>query len=383
VINTKRDLYEILEVSKTATADEIKKAYRKKALQYHPDRNPGNKESEEKFKEATEAYSILSDADSRAKFDQFGHAAFSGNGGGGPGGGFGGFQGGDFSGFEDIFGDIFGSFFGGGGGGGRGDGRPVGRDLRYAMNITFEEAAFGTEKTIQLQRHASCEVCAGSGAAKGSTKKSCTDCRGTGQTRIQQGFFTLARTCGACGGAGEVISKPCPDCRGEGVKIKSSKVAVKIPAGIDNGQRLKLREEGDGAPGGGRSGDLYVEIKVDSHPFFERQDADVICRVPISYSLAALGGEIDVPTLEGPVKLKIPVGTDSGKVFRLRNKGITVLGSNSRGDQHVEVNIEVPKKLSEERKELLQKLKAVEDKEVADKGSESGIFEKMKKAFGA
>ena len=371
----KRDYYEVLGVPRTATADEIKKAYRKKAVQFHPDKNPGNKEAEDKFKEATDAYSVLSDVDARAKYDQYGHAAFEQGGGGG------GFHA-DFSGFEDIFGDVFSNFFGGAGasGGRRSKGR-AGNDLRYDMEVTFEEAAFGCEKEVTIGRRTTCETCAGSGAASGSGKERCSQCDGHGQIRIQQGFFTLARTCHACNGQGEVIKNPCGTCSGSGLKMKESRLKVKVPAGVDHGQRLKMRGEGEPGAGGGPSGDLYVQIMVKEHPIFERQESELICEVPISYSSATLGGEIEVPSLEGKVKLKIPAGTASGKVFRLKNKGIPVLGSNPqrRGDQHVRVYVHVPKKVSDQERELLEKLASVQGAIVDDTGK--GFFEKVKDIF--
>ena len=374
---TTRDLYEVLEVSRTANLDEVKKAYRKKALQYHPDRNPGNKEAEERFKEATEAYTILSDADKRAQYDQFGHAAFQNM---GAGGGFDPF-GADFSGFEDIFGDLFGAFFGGamGGGGRRRTRGRAGRDLRYDLEIEFEEAAFGAEKEIKIPRRVPCEACQGSGAAKGSKAESCSECRGSGQIRVQQGFFTISRTCHVCGGQGQVIRTPCESCAGAGSREKEGKINVKIPAGIDDGQRLKLRGEGEAGSGGGPSGDLYVQIAVKKHPIFERQESEIICEVPITYSAAVLGAELEVPTLEGKTKLKIPAGTPSGKVFRLKNKGIQVIGTNRRGDEHVRVAILVPKRVSDERRKLLEKLKEIDEKDLQEESK--GFFDKMKDIF--
>lgn len=372
---SKRDYYEVLGVSRTASLDEIKKAYRKKAVQYHPDKNPGNKEAEEKFKEATDAYSVLSDKDGRAKYDQYGHAAFE------QGGGAGGFHA-DFSGFEDIFGDVFSTFFGGAaaGGGRRGKGR-AGNDLRYDMEVTFEEAAFGCEKEVTIGRRTTCEACAGSGATAGSGKDRCSQCDGHGQVRIQQGFFTLARTCHACGGQGEVIKNPCGQCSGSGLKMKESRLKVKVPAGVDHGQRLKMRGEGEPGAGGGPNGDLYVQIMVKEHPVFERQESELICEVPITYASATLGAEIEVPSLEGKVKLKIPAGTASGKVFRLKNKGIPILGSNPqrRGDQHVRVYVHVPKKVSDQERELLEKLASIQGAAVDDTGK--GFFEKVKDIF--
>jgi molecular chaperone DnaJ len=372
---SKRDFYEVLEVSKSASLDDIKKAYRKKAVQFHPDKNPGNKEAEEKFKEATEAYSVLSDAENRARYDRFGHAAFT------QGGGAGGFQSGDFSGFEDIFGDIFGSFFGGAMGGDprRSRGR-AGNDLRYDLDVTFEEAAFGCEKEVSLTRRVRCDDCSGSGAAKGSSKERCPQCDGAGQIRIQQGFFTLARTCHACGGVGEVVKNPCRSCSGSGLRTKESTLKIKVPAGVDNGQRLKMRGEGEPGQGGGPSGDLYVQILVADHPLFQRQESEVVCDMPISFSVAVLGGEIEVPSLDGKLKLKIPAGTPSGKVFRMKNKGIPILGSSPqrRGDQHVRVHVHVPRKVSEKEKKLLEELATIQGTVVDD---DKGFLDKMKEMF--
>ena len=372
---SKRDYYEVLGVSKAASLEDVKKAYRKKAVQFHPDKNPGNKEAEDKFKEATEAYSVLSDAENRAKYDRFGHAAFSQGGGG--------FQGGDFSGFEDVFGDIFSTFFGGGMSGDprRGRGR-AGNDLRYDLDLTFEEAAFGCEKEVTLGRRAQCETCAGSGAAKGTSRERCRQCEGAGQVRVQQGFFTLARTCNVCSGSGEVVKNPCTDCSGSGLRLKESKLKVKVPAGVDHGQRLKMRGEGEAGAGGGPNGDLYVQISIEEHPVFQRQDHEVVCEVPITFSAATLGTEIEVPSLDGKIKLKIPPGTPSGKVFRIKSKGIPVLGSNPqrRGDQHVRVYVHVPKSVSDDERELLEKLAAIQGTTVHE-GGDRGFFDKVKGIF--
>jgi molecular chaperone DnaJ len=368
----KRDFYEVLGVGRSATADEIKKAYRKLAVKYHPDKNPGNKEAEEKFKEATEAYSVLSDASGRSKYDQFGHAAFEQGGGG--------FNG-NFEGFEDIFGDIFSSFFGGSQGGGNSRNRgQAGRDLRYDLEVTFEEAAFGAEKEVELARRVACTTCTGSGAAEGSNPENCGQCGGSGQVRMQQGFFTISRTCSTCSGQGRVIKNPCKKCRGTGLSTINSKLKVTIPAGIDHGQRLKLRGEGEAGQRGGPAGDLYVVIAIKSHEIFERHEADIICEVPITYTTAVLGADIEVPTLEGKVAMKIPAGTTSGKVFRLKNRGVQILGTSRRGDQHVKVRIVVPKKLTEQHKKALLNLK---DHETADVEQEEGqgFFGKMKGMF--
>lgn len=381
----KRDCYEVLGVSKTATLDEIKKAYRKKALQFHPDKNPGNKEAEDKFKEATEAYSILSDTEARKKYDTFGHDAFAQGAGAGPGG----FQGfGDFSDFEDIFGDLFSSFFGGafGGAGGAGAGGGArrgrvrsGRDLKYDLEITFDEAAFGGEKRIKVDRRVLCSECEGSGAAKGSSPETCSQCRGAGQVAMQQGFFTITRTCSMCQGTGKVVKNPCKMCHGAGLKSAISEINVKIPPGIDHGQRLKLRGEGEAGMQGGPSGDLYVVISVKPHPIFERHESDIVCEVPIPYSTAVLGGEVEVPTLEGKAMVKVPAGTASGKVMRLKSKGIQILGSNRRGDQHVRFYIQVPKKVSDKQKAVLEKLKEFDQENLTH--DEKGFFDKMKDLF--
>ena len=373
---SKRDYYEVLEVSRDASLSDIKKAYRKKAVQYHPDKNPDNKEAEEKFKEATEAYSVLSDEENRGKYDQFGHDAFS-QGGGFGAGGFSGFEG-----FEDIFGDIFSSFFGGaaGGGGGSSTRGRSGSDLLYELSVSFEEAAFGTDKEIEVGRRRSCDECDGSGAKAGSTPETCQDCQGQGQIRLQQGFFTIARTCGRCRGAGTIIKDPCRVCSGSGLKTIKNKLKVNVPAGIDHGQRLKLRGEGEGGTAGGPSGDLYVVVNIKEHAIFERHNSDIICEVKIPYTTAALGAEIEVPTLEESfTKLKIPPGTLSGKIFRLKGKGIPFLGSEQRGDMHVRVAIIVPKRLSEEHRAVLEQLKEVE---VDDTQADSrGFFDKVKEMF--
>lgn len=371
-MGSKRDYYEVLGVSRGASQDEVKKAYRKLALQYHPDRNPDDKVAEEKFREATEAYTVLNDADNRQRYDQFGHAAFDQQGGGG----FGGFQG--FEGFDDIFGDIFSSFFGSSAGGGR-SGASVGRDLKYDLEIDFEEAVFGAEKEVSFNRRVSCDDCSGTGVASGSSPETCSDCGGLGQIRFQQGFFTLSRTCSRCQGRGSIIKNPCKNCKGSGLKSKKVKIKVSIPGGIDNGQRLKVRGEGEAGTNGGPAGDLYVVMSVKDHPIFERQDSELICEIPISYSTAVLGAEIKVPTLEGETSLRIPAGTASGKVFRLKNRGVQIIGTNRRGDQHVRVVIKVPKAVSKEHREALDALKKFEN----EKAEEEGFFNKVKNVFGS
>lgn len=372
---TKADYYELLGVSRNASEDELKKAYRKAAMRCHPDRNPGDKAAEEKFKELSEAYQILADPEKRAQYDRYGHAAFEQNGGAGFSGGF------DFSGnFEDIFGDIFGDFFGGGAGrGGRRRARR-GEDLSYNMEISFEEAAFGTEKTISVPRSAVCDTCQGKGAKPGTSAKMCSACRGSGQVRFQQGFFTIARTCNQCGGQGTVITDPCPTCHGTGAVRKTSTIQVKIPAGVDTGARLKLRGEGEAAPAGGAPGDLYVLLRVREHPLFSRQHNEVICEIPLSFPQAALGTELEVPTLEGKLKMKVPPGTQSGNVFRLRGKGIVDLRGGSRGDQLVRMVVETPRKLSARQRELLEEFARLDGADVHPMSK--GFFEKVKELFG-
>ena len=353
-MSNKRDYYEVLGVQKNSSKDEIKKAYRKLAMQYHPDKNPGNPEAEAKFKEASEAAEVLSDDEKKSRYDQFGHAGVNGQ--GGPGG----FQGsGDFGDFGDIFGDIFGDMLGGGRGRGRGgrksQGRP-GDDLQMGVEIDFSEAAFGCEKTISLTKNIKCETCNGSGAKAGSSPMTCDYCHGHGEVRRQQGFFTVASTCPKCNGSGRMIKDPCGSCSGAGKKKKKVDLQVKVPAGIDGGQRLKLSNEGDAGALGGPNGDLYVVINIKPHEIFEREEFDVHCTVPISFSRAALGAEIEVPTLSGKVALKIPAGTQAGVKMRLKGKGIQRLGGYGVGDQIVTVHVETPTKITSEQKELFQRL---------------------------
>lgn len=343
----KRDYYEILGVAKGASDDELKKAYRRLAVQHHPDRNPGDKAAEDKFKEINEAYQVLSDPQKRQAYDQFGHAGLGGMGGFG-GGGFG--EG--FGSFSDIFDNIFGDIFGGGGpGGGRASG---GIDLRYNLEITFEEAAFGVEKKIAFEKEANCETCRGSGAKAGTTPKPCKTCRGTGQVRFNQGFFVMTRTCSACMGRGQTIDEKCADCRGRGRVKRPTTVNVRVPAGIDSGQRLRLRGEGEIGEPGGQPGDLYVHVGVREHPLFQRENEHVILDMPITFVQAALGADVEVPTLGGTSSLRIPAGTQHGAVMRLKGKGIKRLNGAGNGDQLIRILVETPTQLSAKQKELLQ-----------------------------
>ena len=343
----KRDYYEILQVTREVSGDELKRSYRKLAIQYHPDRNPGDSTAEERFKELSEAYAVLSDPQKRSTYDRFGHA---GMGGGGFGGGFEqGFGGG--AGFSDIFDNIFGDIFGGGGAGG---GRAQGVDLRYHMEVSFTEAAFGVEKEITFEKESPCDGCSGSGAEPGSDPKLCGTCQGAGQVRMSQGFFTIARTCPRCEGRGSIIEKFCKKCRGAGRMKKPHVLSVKVPAGIDDGQRLRLRGEGEMASQGGSPGDLYVEIQVKAHPLFHRQNEHVILELPITFVQATLGATIDVPTLEGSAPLKIAAGTQNGEVKRLRGKGIKRLNGSGFGDELIKIVVETPARVSAKQKELLR-----------------------------
>ncbi len=371
-MNAKKDYYDLLGVGRNANDDELKKAYRQLALKFHPDKNPGDKQAEEKFKEVSEAYQVLADPEKRAQYDQFGHAAFDG---GSPfGAGF------DFSsGFEDIFGDIFGDFFGSGTGRRRARSQR-GEDLRYNLDISFEEAAFGTEKKIKIPRHSNCETCKGSGSKPGTSPRTCSTCHGRGQVSFQQGFFSVSRTCSQCRGQGTIIGDPCPTCKGAGKVRKFHTLGVKIPGGVDTGSLLKLRGEGESGSLGGPSGDLYVAINVQPHPIFVRDGLEIVCEVPISFHQAALGAEIEVPTLHGKVKLKVPYGTQSGKVFRLKGKGLKEVHSYHQGDQHVRVSIETPTHLTARQKELLKEFAALGGEEIHPLSK--GFFEKVKEIFG-
>lgn len=350
---TKRDYYEVLGLSKTASEDEIKKAYRKLAMKYHPDRNQGNKDAEESFKEVNEAYAVLSDAQKRSNYDRFGHSAS----GSGPGG-FGGFSGAEgFGGFADAFGDIFGDIFGarsGGRSGARNSYR--GSDLSYQVEITLEEAAHGKEMKIRIPSWNNCKTCNGSGAKPGTSPKECETCHGHGAVRIQQGIFNMQQTCPTCHGTGKVISEPCEECHGQG-RIKTEKtLEIKIPQGIDDGMRI--RSTGNGEPGtnGGQAGDLYIEVHIKPHNIFERDGDDLHCQIPVSITTAALGGEIEVPTLGGAARIDIPAGTQAGKVFRLKGKGIKGIHSTYPGDIYAHILLEVPVRLTEHQRKLFKEL---------------------------
>ena len=347
---SKPDYYELLGVDKSANDAELKKAYRRLAMKHHPDRNPDDPAAEAKFKEAKEAYDILSDAEKRSAYDQFGHAAFEGGMGGGGGGAAG------AGGFGDIFGDMFGDIFGGGAGGGRQRQRR-GSDLRYNMELSLEEAVRGVEKSVTIPRMSGCKTCHGSGAKAGSTPKQCGTCNGQGQVRIQQGFFSVQQTCPQCQGNGTIISDPCNDCHGQGRIKENKKLSVKIPAGVDEGDQIRLSGEGENGGTGGINGDLYVSVTLKPHAIFTREGVDLHCTVPISYSTLALGGEFEVPTLDGRAKLKIPAGTQSAKMFRLRGKGVkNVRNAGFVGDLYCEVSVETPVNLTKRQKELLQEL---------------------------
>ncbi|KTD08541.1 molecular chaperone DnaJ [Legionella jamestowniensis] len=367
----KQDLYELLGVSRSASDAEIKKAYRKLAMKYHPDRNSNDKEAEEKFKDIQSAYAVLSDSQKRAAYDRFGHAGVDPSMGGH--GGFGGF--GDV--FEDIFENIF------SGGRGRGQSRAQrGADLQVNVQMTLEEAALGKQIEITVPRHVACQSCHGSGAKKGSTPKNCETCNGIGQVRIQQGFFSIQQTCPSCHGEGKVITDPCNSCHGQGRVRESKKLTVKIPAGVDNGDRVRLGGEGEAGINGGPAGDLYVQVNIKAHAIFERHDSDLYCEVPISFMTAALGGSIEVPTLEGRVTLKVPGETQTGKTFRLRGKGMKSVRGHATGDLLCRVVVETPVNLSKEQKELLSKLQdSLDSSKKTHSPRSSSWFDGVKKFF--
>ncbi len=376
---SKRDYYQVLAVARDASEQDIKSAYRRLALKHHPDRNPGDKAAEDKFKEAAEAYAVLADADKRARYDRFGHAAVAG-GGGAPG-----FDPTIFSEFDDIFGSI-GDIFGFGGGRRRG-GPQRGADLRYDLDISFEQSATGAETTIQIPRRETCETCTGSGSAPGSPPTTCPQCRGSGQLRYQQGFFTVARTCGQCRGSGRIVTKPCQTCHGEGTVEHLRKLTVKVPAGIATGQRLRLMNEGEAGANGGPPGDLYVVLNVQEHPFFQRDGNDLACEIPVNFTTLALGGEIKVPSIKKDTEtLKVPEGTATGSVFRLRGKGMPDVSGRGRGDLLITVQAITPRKLTKEQRKLFEQLAAIlppqEFEPTSRDADERGIFDKVKDIFG-
>ncbi|MFQ5695745.1 MAG: molecular chaperone DnaJ [Terriglobia bacterium] len=372
----KRDYYDVLGLAHNANEDEIKKAYRRAALQWHPDRNPERKaEAEEQFKEVTEAYSVLADPQKRAAYDRYGHAGVAGQ----P---FGGFNQDIFADFADLFGDFFGFEDLFGMGSGRRSTRPRrGPDLRYDLELSFEEAARGLETRIKIPRHEACAECGGSGARKGSVLAACSACHGRGQLRYQQGFFTVSRTCPQCGGAGHVIRDACPACRGQGQQRRERTLEVHIPPGVDTGTRLRIAGEGEAGSNGGPPGDLYVILHVAEHPFFERREANLYCSLPVSFPQAALGAELRVPTLDGQRSLKVPAGTQSGTIFRLRGHGLPNLNGRGKGDLYVEVRVEIPKRLTREQKRLVEELGQTLPAENRP-AEKAGLFDRVKDIFG-
>jgi molecular chaperone DnaJ len=378
---SKRDYYEILGVPRDATDQQLKSAYRKLALKYHPDRNQQNAEATERFKEAAEAYAVLCDKDKRAAYDRFGHAGVSGAGAGG-------FDPSVFAGFEDIFGNL-GDLFGFGdvfGGRRRRGGPQRGSDLRYDLEISFEESFTGTETAIQIPREETCETCSGSGAAPGSAPEICSQCRGTGQLRFQQGFLTVARPCPNCRGTGKMISRPCQACRGAGRVGRERKITAKIPAGIATGQRLRLYGEGEHGSAGGPPGDLYVVVHVQEHSFFHREGDDLYCEMPITFPLLAIGGRVRVPIVNGAEEITVPAGTQPGTRFKLRGKGMPNVSGRGHGDLYVIARVAVPKKLTKDQRRLLEELGALLPQEqielAAGDGAEKPFFEKVKDIFG-
>ncbi len=369
---SKADYYEVLGVSRDASDQELKSAYRKQAMKYHPDRNPGDHASEEKFKQASEAYQVLSDADKRAAYDRYGHAGLGGQGfGAGP------FAGGVDIG--DIFGDLFGEMFSMGGTGHRASRQQRGDDLRFDLAINFEDAFFGTEVEVKLRRLEPCGSCKGTGSASGRGPSVCSHCQGRGQLRYQQGFFSVARTCSACGGTGTVISDPCSACRGETRATNEFKLKVKVPAGVEDGTRIRYAGEGDAGRGGGPRGDLYIVLSVRAHDFFERHGYDLHCVIPISFPQAAMGAEFEIPGIDGPVSIKVPEGTQSGREVKVRGRGVPYLNEKGSGDLIVKVVVQIPKKLNRAQRELVAKL--AETMSVENKPTAPGLIEKMKDLF--
>jgi molecular chaperone DnaJ len=381
---SKRDYYEVLGIARSASDVDIKSAYRKLAMKYHPDRNPGDKVAEERFKEAAEAYAVLADAEKRSLYDRFGHAGVS-TAAGGPG-----FDPTVFTGFEDIlgglgdlfgFGDLFGSAR-------RRGGPQRGADLRYDLEITFEESARGSETTVQIPRQETCETCSGSGAAPGSSPTVCPQCRGQGQVRFQQGFFTVARACPQCRGSGRIITKPCTTCRGAGRVTRERKITVKIPAGIATGQQLRLQGEGEAGAAGGPPGHLYVVVHVQEHDFFRRDGVNLFCEIPVNFTTVALGGEIQIPTLDGSETVKIPEGTQTGTTLRLRGKGMPDVNGRGRGDLFATIQVQTPKKLTKEQRHLIEQLARAlpqdkfEPRSREDTHEERNLFDRVKDMFG-
>jgi len=369
----KRDYYEVLGVERGASSDEIKKAYRRLAMKYHPARNPDDAEAAEQFKEVQTAYDVLSDSQKRQAYDRFGHAGVEGAAGGG------GHPGGGFSGFGDIFDSVFGDIFGGGG---RGDAMFRGSDLRYDLELSLEEAITGTTVEIRVPKLVSCDTCSGSGAKPGSSPVTCSTCGGVGQVRMQQGFFAVQQTCPACRGQGRVVEDHCTSCRGEGRVRDSKNISVKIPPGVDDGDRVRLNGEGEAGVNGGPPGDLYVQVNVKEHPIFTRDGADLFCEVPIPFATAVLGGDLEVPTLDGKVNLKVPAETQSGKLFRMRGKGARTVRSAARGDLICKVMVETPVNLNKKQKELLQEFdESMREDNVKHSPREASWFDGVKKFF--
>jgi len=371
----KRDYYEILSVTRECDDQTLKSAYRKLALQYHPDRNPGNHDAEEKFKEAAEAYAVLSDPQKRAAYDRFGHQGVNGTGQGG----FQGFDETTFADFGDILGDLFGDIFGGRGGGRR-RGPQRGEDIRYDLEISFEDSMRGLAADLQIPRREACSMCQGTGAQPNGGLVTCSVCNGRGEVMYQQSFLAIRKTCPSCVGRGKLIRQACPQCKGEGFHRIEKKLKVNIPAGVDTGTRLRLSNEGNPGPPGSQPGDLYVVLRVREHPIFERRENDLHCTLPINVAQAALGAEIDIETLDGPQKIKIPEGTQSGAHFRLRNLGVPSLDSRSRGDLYVHLDVQVPKKLTKEQRRLFEELRSHLPADNAP--HEKGFFQKVRELFG-